>query len=127
MQCPSSLLVLSASTSLLACAPPDVSGDWSGEWRSGVFTGGIEVSLTQEGDTVSGDFELTGTACVGSGSLDGSLDDRDIRLDLANQVGGEVAIDGRVGAADERITGDFQVTGGWCENAEGTVELSRAD
>jgi hypothetical protein len=112
---------------LVGCGPADVEGDWEGTWRSGIFKGGISMSLTQDGDTVDGTFDLDGTGCVGSGSVTGSLSARDLTLELANSVGGTIAVDGRVGAGDDRISGDFEVTGGWCENADGSLELSRVD
>jgi hypothetical protein len=112
---------------LAACGPVDVEGDWDGTWRvplTGV-SGGLSMSLTQDGDALSGSFDLDGTLCVGSGSVDGTLDRRSFDVVLRNGVGGEVTLDGTVGAADDRISGDFHVTGGACQAADGTFEVRR--
>jgi hypothetical protein len=112
---------------LAACGPVDIEGDWDGSWRiplTGV-NGGLSMSLTQDDDALSGTFELDGTLCVGSGDVDGTLERRDFHVVLENILGGQVTLDGTVGAADDRISGDFDVTGGACEDATGTFEVTR--
>jgi hypothetical protein len=110
-----------------SCAPADVEGDWSGTWRvplSG-WDGTITMSLTQDGDAVSGTFDLGGTTCVGSGDVEGSVDNRQVDLELANGLGGRINIDARLNAASDGLDGDFHVTGGLCEGADGKVSLDK--
>jgi hypothetical protein len=123
----SSWFVCGACLLATGCAPADVEGDWSGTWRiplSG-WDGTITMSLTQDGDSVSGSFDLGGTNCVGSGDVSGVVDDRQVDLDLDNSVGGSIAIDARLNAASTRLDGDFDVTGGFCTGADGKVELTK--
>lgn len=111
---------------IVGCKPPDVEGDWDGTWRSGAFEGDMDITLTQDGDTLGGTFQLGGTWCVGEGKVTGTIDDqRHVTITLSNEVGGEVEIDGKVSATDDKIEGDFVVTGGFCEDAKGKVELTR--
>lgn len=110
----------------LSACKPDIEGDWDGTWKSGAFKGDMDVSITQDGDTLGGTFELGGTWCVGEGKVVGTIDDqRHVTIILTNEVGGEVHIDGTVNATDDKIEGDFEVTDGFCEEAEGKVELKR--
>jgi hypothetical protein len=62
---------------------------------------------------------------VGDGDVSGTVDRRDFSATMRNKVGGEVTLEGNVGAADERINGDFEVTGGWCQDARGTFDLNK--
>ena len=123
------LAILAACSCLVAagCAPADLEGDWSGTWRiplSG-WDGTISMSLTQDGDSVSGSFDLGGTECVGSGDVSGAVTNRQVELDLENNIGGSIAIDGRLNAASDGLDGDFDVTGGLCAGAEGRVDLKK--
>jgi len=108
-----------------ACAPVDVEGDWSGTWRTSLnaASGGLSMSLTQDGDAFEGTFDLDGTGCVGSGSVDGTIDKRGFSATLRNGLGGEILLDGTVNADSTRISGDFEVTGGLCENSSGTFDV----
>lgn len=108
-----------------ACAPVDVEGRWVGTWHSTLWAndGAMTLDLTQDGDEFEGTFDLSGTVCVGSGSVDGSVDGRRFDAVLSNGIGGEVVLDGRVNAASDGIDGDFEVTGGWCDEASGRFDL----
>lgn len=122
------LRVGAAAVALLfgnACAPVDVEGTWFGTWRSALWTedGSMTLDLSQDGDEVSGTFDLSGTWCVGSGRVDGSVDGRNFDVRLVNGIGGEISLDGRVNAASDKIDGDFEVTGGLCEDARGSFEV----
>ena len=107
------------------CAPVDVEGVWVGTWRAALWTddGGMTLDLSQDGDEVTGDFDLTGTLCVGSGRVDGSIDRRKFDVVLYNGIGGEIVLDGNVNAASDGIDGDFDVTGGLCDGARGTFKV----
>lgn len=118
-------LPLAALILLPSCGPADVDGRWEGQWRSSLWTGSLTLELTQDGDTFKGTFALGGTACVGSGDVSGSVDDRDFTATLRNGVGGEIELDGSVGAGDRRISGDFEIKGGWCKDARGTFDVDR--
>ena len=108
------------------CATIDLAGDWSGTWHTtfACDSGDISMHLLQDGDTVTGTFNLTGTVCVGSGSLHGTIDNRQFDATLSNGIGGEIAIDTRVRADSDRFDGDFTVTGGFCQNSSGKLELT---
>ena len=109
-----------------ACAPVDLEGTWVGTWHATLWAddGSMTLDLTQDGDDIGGTFDLGGTVCVGSGHVDGSVDGRQFDAVLSNGIGGTVALDGRVNAASDRIDGDFEVTGGWCDNATGKFNVS---
>jgi len=109
------------------CAPVDLAGDWSGTWHTtfALDSGDITMHLEQDGDAVTGSFDLTGTVCVGTGSLHGTIDNRQFDATLSNGVGGEISIDTRVSADSDRFDGDFTVTGGFCQNSSGKLELKR--
>ena len=109
-----------------ACAPVDLEGQWVGTWRATFWAndGGMTLDLTQDGDEVGGTFDLSGTACVGGGRVDGSVDGRQFDATLSNGIGGEIVLDGRVNAASDKIDGQFEVTGGWCDNATGRFDVA---
>ncbi len=118
-------MALLALLLLPACAPVDVEGDWSGTWRTPLdaYSGTLSMSLTQDGDSFEGTFELDGTACVGEGSVTGTIDRRQFNATLKNGIGGEIVLDGDVNADSTKISGDFEVTGGFCEDAKGSFEV----
>src|SRR5262249_41673295 len=63
--------LLCVAVALLAagsgCAPPDVTGDWSGSWTTNtLFNGSLTMDLTQSGNEVKGTFQVGGTFCIGS-------------------------------------------------------------
>ena len=110
---------------LLGCGPTDISGSWSGTWRTTLLNGDLDIDFEQDGDVLSGSFDLDGTGCVGYGDVDGDIERRNITATLANTVGGAIDIDADVNAGESRITGSFEVVGGWCEGADGRITLDR--
>jgi hypothetical protein len=112
---------------LCHCKPVEVEGEWKGGWRAAWtgFEGTIEITLLQEDDDLQGEFDIGGTTCVGSGGVDGTVDRHDVSLVLQNGAGGEVLLDGTVSSDQDRIEGNFDVTGGLCENASASFELLR--
>lgn len=120
--------VLGALCALVVCGcePVDVSGAWSGRWRTSLGSdGSIDMDLEQDGDgAVTGSVSLGGSLCVPTGDFDGKLDDRRLTGSFGNGVG-SVELDGRVQAGDDRIEGDFHVTSGLCDGTKGTFTLSR--
>ena len=115
-----------STAAFTGCAPVELEGSWSGTWRTTLAydNGTITMNLEQDGDTVSGTFDLDGTLCVGSGSLDGAIDNRNFTATLINGYGGEIVIDTRVSADSDSFDGTFDVTGGFCENRKGKLDLS---
>lgn len=118
-------LLLAALLLAPACGPADVEGRWEGEWHSSIWSGSLTLELTQDGDTFEGSFVLGGTGCVGDGDVSGTVDGHDFSATMRNKVGGEVHLEGNVGAANEKMDGDFEVTGGWCQDARGTFNLNK--
>jgi len=124
-----SLLVAACGLALMStgCAPVDLEGSWSGSWRTtlNIDNGSMTMDLSQDDDAISGSFNLTGTTCVGSGSVDGTVDNRNFTASLNNGVGGELTIDTTVAAGGDKFDGTFDVTGGFCQDASGKLDLSR--
>jgi hypothetical protein len=121
----SAALLLGSLMAGAGCAPVDLDGDWSGTWRAtfNVDSGTLSMSLKQDGDSFDGSFDIGGTGCVGSGSVEGTIDARDFSATLRNGLGGDIELDGTVSADSKRISGDFEVTGGFCVDAKGTFEV----
>jgi hypothetical protein len=121
------LCAISLAAFASACAPPDVTGDWSGSWTltNKLGNGSLTMELTQNGSAVTGRFDLGGTVCVGSGNVTGTMDNRELKGTLTNGTGGEVDFEATVSAADDELDGTFNVTGGLCAGYDGTLKLRK--
>ncbi len=110
------------------CGEVDVTGHWSGSWRTNgviAFEGAVDMDLGQdEHDEVTGDVSLGSTLCVPAGDFVGTVDRRDLEGHFTNGSG-DVEIEGTVDASGDEIRGSFEVTAGGCAGTRGTFEMSR--
>jgi len=107
-----------------APAAVDVTGSWNGIWSSsfGPDTGTFVMTAAQDGATVSGSADLSGSTCFFGGGLAGSVSGSTLTGSLtagANQAVFSLTVTG------DTLNGSYSVTGGDCAGDSGSVTASR--
>ncbi len=107
----------------------NLSGNWEGMWQSTVFLedgGTLLATFTQVGNRISGEVGVTGTPCVSTESVEGTISGN--RVVFAVAFGGQTDNEfiGMVfGAFDDAIDGTYSVVDGPCAGDAGTWSLIR--
>lgn len=107
-----------------APAAVDMTGSWNGIWSSsfGPDTGTFVMTATQDGATISGTADLSGSTCFFGGGLTGSVSGSTLSGSLtagANQAVFSLTV------AGDALNGSYSVTGGDCAGDSGSVTASR--
>jgi hypothetical protein len=106
----------------------DVTGDYTGTWRSEVEdeSGELSVTLTQSGDQVTGSLEITNVSCLGVATIAGRLDGAVLTGTYTGTLGSTGRGEFELLADDDGLTGSYEMTGGCFVGDHGTFVLVRS-
>lgn len=114
---------------LAACAPSprpaSLAGNWSGTWQSTANDGGGNVSatFTHEGSTLRGSVTLTGSPCLETGTINGTIDGQGVSFGAIGNDD-EVRFAGRL-TGDNKLAGTYSVSAGMCAGDNGQFSVTR--
>jgi len=103
----------------------DVTGAWKGTWASsgGVYEGNLAVVLAQNGSSITGTASITGSLCVGSGSVSGTVSGNNVAFGV---VSGQDNILFDASYTSQSISGYYLIIGGSCVGDTGTFSMSKS-
>ena len=106
--------------------PPNLTGAWVGTWTEIDGVGNVSLDLTQAqgSNTVSGSVSTTGSDCITTGTLSGTLTG-DQLTGVIQSVDGSVSLNATVNSTS--IIGTYEVTSGDCSGDAGTVSTSKTE
>jgi len=101
----------------------NLTGDWSGTWSDPTGTGGgnISLSLIQTNNSVTGNVSITGSKCISTGTLSGTVVGN--TLESVIQTGTDTA-SFNANCTSTSMNGTLEVTSGSCTGDTGTVSTS---
>ena len=102
----------------------DVTGTWSGSWVSsgGGYSGNVTITLVQNGTSLSGTASVTGSPCLTSGSVSGTVSGNKVAYGV---VSGQSTIEFNTTYASDTISGTYSITAGNCAGEAGTCSITR--
>jgi len=103
----------------------DVSGTWSGTWQNTSpddASGAFEMTLEQEGSTMTGSIVVDGTPCLTTGEISGVVSNGEIQFG-AVKAQSEIVFTGSLGEGDT-MGGSYQASPD-CANATGSWEAEK--
>lgn len=118
------LLVLAAC----GAAPPaergEAHGSWEGTWTSTLLRegGDVNAQFIHSGVTLTGSVSITGSPCLVTGTVDGTVDGADVAF---GAVSGSHGIRFTAQLGQDTMSGTYSVSAGACAGDSGTFELSR--
>jgi len=100
-----------------------LTGDWAGIWSdsSGTESGNISLSLIQTNTSVTGNVSITGSKCISTGTLSGTVAGN--ALESVIQTGKDTA-SFNANCTSTSMNGTMEVTSGPCTGDTGTVSTS---
>lgn len=129
------LLLTSIAILLTACSggggssggditPVDINGSWKGTWSSSVTdeSGTVSVVLLVNGTVISGSMDLSGSPCISTGSIDGTVSGNSVSFGV---ILGDDEIQFSSTYSDGTISGTYSVTSGLCSGDTGTFILNK--
>ncbi|MCJ7687205.1 MAG: tetratricopeptide repeat protein, partial [Desulfobacteraceae bacterium] len=101
----------------------NLTGDWGGTWSdsSGTDSGNISLSLIQTNTSVTGNVSITGSKCISTGTLSGTVVGN--TLESVIQTGTDTA-SFNANCTSTSMNGTLEVTSGPCNGDTGTVSAS---
>ncbi len=101
----------------------NLTGDWGGTWSdsSGTDSGNISLSLIQTNTSVTGNVFITGSKCISTGTLSGTVVGN--TLESVVQTGTDTA-SFNANCTSTSMNGTLEVTSGPCTGDAGTVSTS---
>jgi len=101
----------------------NLSGDWVGTWSdsSGTDSGNISLSLIQNNTSVTGNVSITGSECISTGTLSGTVSGNTL---VSNIVTGSDTASFNANCTDTSMNGTLEVTSGPCAGDTWTVATS---
>jgi tetratricopeptide (TPR) repeat protein len=105
-----------------------LTGDWEGDWTDTTDneSGRVALSLTQTGDSLSGNAEIPGGECLSMGDISGTVSDP--RVNMTIRSGAEIVeVTGTVDSSGTIISGTWDYTASDlpdCQGDTGTFSVS---
>ncbi len=100
-----------------------ITGNWSGSWVSSSVGGGsLLVNITQSGSSFSATVSMSGSPCLSSGSLSGTITGNNI---VGAIVSGGNTINFTLTFTSTSVSGTYSVTAGACAGDTGTISLNK--
>ena len=101
----------------------NLTGDWVGTWSDSSETGSgnISLSLIQNNTSVTGNVSITGSKCISTGTLSGTVVGN--TLESVIQTGTDTA-SFNANCTSTSMNGTLEVTSGPCTGDIGTVSTS---
>lgn len=114
------------ATAVVACEQNDLTGSWSGSFVSTVEDGGgtLDVVLQQDGGTLTGSVDLTGSPCLSSGSVSGTVSSDGASFGAVQ--GADTVVFSASTIGDASMSGTYSVATGDCSGDAGTFSLLRS-
>jgi hypothetical protein len=108
-----------------APAVPDVAGNWRGTWTdSDNNSGDIVLSITQDGTNLTGNASVSGSECISTGTISGSVSST--TLDLTITSGSDRAsYSATYDASTNGIEGNFNFEAGACAGDTGNFSMTQ--
>ncbi|HRQ09930.1 MAG: hypothetical protein WC972_00450 [Trueperaceae bacterium] len=106
--------------------PPtvDVTGTWTGTWDSTTDgDGGVVADLQQSGSSLGGTVTITGSVCIHSGTVTGTISGSQVTFGVVNA--GDTVQYSASNVTANQMTGTYEVTTGLCKGDEGTFDISK--
>lgn len=102
-----------------------LAGAWSGTWKSDSGVGGtVSMSITQDGDSLSGTASMTNSTCLENAKLSGTVNGDDVMIDVTS--GDTHATVHLTVTATNQIDGTYDaVSVGICSGDTGIVDATR--
>lgn len=106
-------------------ATVNVSGNWSGLWKSGIGIGGsnLSMNLIQKGSYLNGTILIEGSSCFSAGNIYGTVSGNNIACTIFS---GDLRIDFNGTLVENNMNGSYVViNGGVCTGDSGSWKVSR--
>ena len=103
-----------------------LTGSWTGTWTSARGAGGsMTASLTQSGTSLTGAVSSTGSPCLTTGNVSGTVSGGSVTIGAVFGVSQQVNFTGSVNTAWSNVNGQYSVSGGLCAGDAGTWTISK--
>ena len=104
---------------------PDLAGNWRGTWTdSDNNSGDILLSITQDGTNLTGNASVSGSECISTGTISGSVSNT--TLDLTITSGSDRAsYNATYDVATNGIEGNFNFVAGACAGNTGNFSMTQ--
>jgi hypothetical protein len=120
----SAALGLAAVPSCSSTDDVEVEGEWAGTWKSDQGrTGGLELSITQSGSSVSGSATITNSPLFTQGTVSGEVQGERVSGTIEGGTA-SMTFDLEVEGSGGKLTGTYNVNAG-SETDSGTLDLVR--
>jgi hypothetical protein len=102
-----------------------LAGTWGGTWKSNSGVGGtVSMTITQNGNALSGTASMTNSTCLENAKLDGTISGDDVMIDVTS--GDTKASVHLTVTAPGQIDGTYDaVSAGICSGDTGIVDITR--
>lgn len=114
----------SSSTNNREYIETNLTGNWSGSWSSdSAISGGLQASMIQSGDNIIGTASVTGSPCLSSGTVSGTVSGNNIFFGVVTET--DAINFTATYYPPSTISGNYSVESGNCAGDAGTFTLSK--
>ena len=105
--------------------PYDVSGNWRGTWTdSDNNSGDIVLSITQDGTSLTGNASVSGSECISTGTISGSVSNTTLDLTITSGTD-RASYSATYDASTNGIQGNFSFEAGACAGNTGNFSMTQ--